>query len=246
MKILFSPSEAKNLSEIISEQEDFSFLDTLVLHHEGVKENVLKYLDILKQEDNVICKLFGVKKLGSILREMFLCANLAKTSKMEAIRLYSGVAYKALDFENLPFNAKEYILENVMIFSNLFGMVRAKDFLPFYKCNQHFKYEDFSLNELYDRLSSKIDLYLEDHKILDLRAEVYLKAYGLKNMHTRIEFLKNGKKVSHYAKYYRGIYLKELSMNPTLDCQDLIVEGLELIDKQTIKNANILFYEVRE
>ena len=45
----------------------------------------------------------------------------------KAILRYSGVAYKALDFYTLSSASKEYILDNTIIFSNLFGPVLACD-----------------------------------------------------------------------------------------------------------------------
>lgn len=246
MKILFSPSEGKNSTKIISKEDSFDFLDTLAVGGEELKENVFRYIEILSSEDSVLCKLFGSKNLNSksILDEMSLCSNMGKSSRTEAIRLYDGVAYKALDFSHLSSNSQEYIFKNVLIFSNLFGMVRADDGLPFYKYNQNFKSNDFGLAQLYKKLTPKIDRYLQDEKILDLRAEIYIKAYEIKGEHTRVEFFKNGKKVSHYAKYYRGIYLKELSEKQSDNLEDMQIKDLELIDVKHHKNITTLIYEV--
>lgn len=246
MKILFSPSEGKNSTKIISKEDSFDFLDTLAVGGEELKQNVFRYIEILSSEDSVLCKLFGSKNLNSksILDEMSLCSNMGKSSRIEAIRLYDGVAYKALDFSHLSSNSQEYIFKNVLIFSNLFGMVRADDGLPFYKYNQNFKYNDFGLAQFYKKLTPKIDRYLQDEKILDLRAEIYIKAYEIKGEHTRVEFLKNGKKVSHYAKYYRGIYLKELSEKQSDNLEDMQIKDLELIDVKHHKNITTLIYEV--
>ncbi|MDO7253036.1 peroxide stress protein YaaA [Helicobacter cappadocius] len=246
MKILFSPSEGKNLTKIISTKDNFEFLDALPLSTDIVKDNFLQYLEILKEDDNVISKLFGTKSLKSksLLDEMTLCLNIAKSSTQEAIRLYQGVAYKALDFPTLPDNAQKYILENVLIFSNLFGMIRAGDKLPFYKYNQNFKYGGFGVAQFYKKLAPMIDIYLENQKVLDLRAEIYIKAYPLKYEHTQIEFLKNGKKVSHYAKYYRGIYLKEISQKQCDKFEDIEIEGLKFVDTKHHKNTTILSYEI--
>lgn len=248
MKILFSPSEGKNLTKIISKEDNFDFLDTLAVGGEELRENIFRYLEILKLEDDVLCKLFGSKNLSSksILDEMAMCANMGKSSRIEAIRLYDGVAYKALDFDGLIQKSQEYIFENVLIFSNLFGMIRSDDRVPFYKYNQNFRYGDFGLVQFYKKLTPKIDRYLQDEKILDLRAEIYVKAYEIKGEHTRVEFLKNGKKVSHYAKYYRGIYLKELSQKQSENLQEMQIKDLELIDIKHHKNITTLIYEVHQ
>ncbi|PAF53171.1 hypothetical protein BKH42_07435 [Helicobacter sp. 13S00482-2] len=246
MKILFSPSEGKNLTKIISTQDNFDFLTQLPLPVNVLKENLLRYLDILKEDDNVICKLFGSKNLKSksILDEMVLSLNIGKTNTQEAINLYQGVAYKALGFQTLSLDAQKYIFDNVLIFSNLFGMVRAGDKLPFYKYNQNFKHDGFGVFELYKKLTPMIDKYLENQEILDLRAEIYIKAYPLKNKHTRIEFFKNQKKISHYAKYYRGIYLKEMSEKKPLKPECLKINGLELVEKKYHNDVLTLSYEI--
>lgn len=247
MKILFSPSEGKNPTEITSREDNFDFLDTLAVGGEELRENIFRYLEILKSEDSVLCKLFGSKNLNSksILDEMMMCANIGKSNRIQAINLYDGVAYKALDFSHLSGKSQEYIFENVLIFSNLFGMVRANDRLPFYKYNQNFRYSGFGLIELYKKLTPKIDAYLQDERILDLRAEIYIKAYEVKGEHTRVEFLKNEKKVSHYAKYYRGIYLRELSEKQSDDLENMQIKDLKLVDVKHHKNITTLVYEVQ-
>lgn len=246
MKILFSPSEGKKLTDIISTEDNFDFLDALAGGGEELRENIFRYLEILKSEDSVLCKLFGSKNLNSksILDEIMMSANIGKSNRIEAINLYDGVAYRALDFNHLPRESQEYIFKNVLIFSNLFGTVKADDRLPFYKYNQNFRYGDFGLVQLYKKLTPKIDRYLQNEKILDLRAEIYIKAYEIKTEHTRIEFLKNGKKVSHYAKYYRGIYLKELSQKQSDDLENMQIKDLKLVDVKHHKNITTFVYEV--
>ncbi|PAF42101.1 peroxide stress protein YaaA [Helicobacter sp. 11S02596-1] len=244
MKILFSPSEGKKTSQIISDKDNFTFLDHLASSGSVLSEHIARYREILSEDDSVVARLFGVKNLNSSLEELSLCTHLGKTSRMQAIRLYSGVAFKALDFDELPLEAQDFILKNVFIFSNLFGMVRSSDILPFYKCNQNFKFRDFNLCDFYQKLSPLLDKSLEGEKILDLRAEIYAKAYPIKSPHTRIEFLKNGKKVSHYAKHYRGVYLRELSLCPDSALEAIESEDLEFLGHKMLGNATILTYAV--
>lgn len=264
MKILLSPSEAKTIvnnkihirgksSESISQnfnQNNFDFLDILLCRGEILHENLRKYIEILRGQDEEICKLFGVKNLASskILDELTLCTQITQNSflstKIPAIELYAGVAYKALLFANLPPSAQDYILDNVFIFSNLFGMVRASDILPFYKYNQNFKNKDFSIMKLYKKLGHKIDKILLEEKILDLRSEIYIKAYKVKSSHTKVEFIKNNKKISHYAKHYRGLYLRAISLSPNTPLESLKVEGLTLVNTISYQNNTTLVYKI--
>ncbi|PAF48515.1 hypothetical protein BKH46_01005 [Helicobacter sp. 12S02634-8] len=262
MKILFSPSEGKRHTEISRAQADFSFLDDLPSKGEALRAHIARYRELLNQDDTIIAKMLGFKHLGSqgAMDELLLCTHLGKTSTIEAIRLYDGVSYKALDFENLPQRAQEYVLGHTLICSNLFGLVRASDKLAFYKCNQNFKFQDFSLQTLYKRLAPIIDVYLGDALILDLRAEIYIKAYPLKGRNIRIEFYQDGKKISHYAKYYRGLYLRALSLEMSslkgerieemeperieMQLERLEIQGARLAKKDSHHNTTTLVYQL--
>ncbi len=212
MKILFSPSEGKvkNL-EIL--EEDSKFLEALSFNFAKRESFVNLYLEVLqKAQDDVICKLFGAKKIA--IDELYQCRHLLQSQILRAIELYDGVAYKALDFANLQDKEQEYILQSTLIFSNLFGVLSARDKIPFYKFNQGYKSKDLSLALIYKSMQKELDCYFaSQEEILDLRAEIYIKAYPLKKPHVCVDFLKNGKKISHYAKHYRGVLLRALAQN---------------------------------
>jgi cytoplasmic iron level regulating protein YaaA (DUF328/UPF0246 family) len=53
---------------------------------------------------------------------------------MSALDRYSlGVMYKAMDFAGLPTGAQRRLLENGVIFSGLFGLLRPDDLIPNYR-----------------------------------------------------------------------------------------------------------------
>ena len=53
---------------------------------------------------------------------------------MSALDRYSpGVMYKSMDFAGLPTGAQRRLLENAIIFSGMFGLIRPDDLIPFYK-----------------------------------------------------------------------------------------------------------------
>ena len=77
--------------------------------------------------------LFGVK--GDNLEEA-IEANLAifKAPLMSALDRYSpGIMFKSMDFAGLPTGAQRRLLENAVIFSGLFGLLRPDDLIPEYK-----------------------------------------------------------------------------------------------------------------
>lgn len=60
--------------------------------------------------------------------------NVFKAPLMSALDRYSpGVMYKAMDFAGLPTGAQRRLLENAIIFSGLFGLLRPDDLIPNYR-----------------------------------------------------------------------------------------------------------------
>ena len=230
MKILFSPSEAKTAmsSNKFIDRGDFIFPNLYEKRCE-----ILKIYDDFLQKATVekISKLFGVKNL---IDEPSLRESLFKKGAVKAILRYDGVAYKHLDYRSLDSAAQEFIDKNTLIFSNLFGPVLAADALPEYKLKQGERIDGLNLEEFYrQNFSGEIDGWLGDDDILDLRAEFYEKFYRIRKPFATLKFLKNGKVVSHYAKAYRGIVLRQVAKNGIKNFDELCkmdIENLRLID----------------
>ena len=230
MKILFSPSEAKTAmsSNKFIDRGDFIFPNLYEKRCE-----ILKIYDDFLQKATVekISKLFGVKNL---IDEPSLRESLFKKGAVKAILRYDGVAYKHLDYRSLDSAAQEFIDKNTLIFSNLFGPVLAADALPEYKLKQSERIDGLNLEEFYrQNFSGEIDGWLGDDDILDLRAEFYEKFYRIRKPFATLKFLKNGKVVSHYAKAYRGIVLRQVAKNGIKNFDELCkmdIENLRLID----------------
>lgn len=242
MKILFSPSESKiNLQtkELIS-QDSFIFNElfqkrryVINLYNEFVKNAT----------DDELCKIFGLKQYDKNLRQ-----DIFKKGCIKAIQRYNGVAYSHLKYDTLDVKSQEYIDKNVLIFSNLFGAVLASDKVPDYKFKQGEKIGKFELERYYkDNFSNAIDNFLKDELILDLRAEFYNKFYEIKQEFFTFKFVKNSKIVSHYAKAYRGIVLKEMAIGQISSKDELInvkIDGLKLKDIKKIGLKNELLFEI--
>jgi len=230
MKILFSPSEAKTAvsSNKFIDRGDFIFPNLYEKRCE-----ILKIYDDFLQKATVekISKLFGVKNL---IDEPSLRESLLKKGAVKAILRYDGVAYKHLDYRSLDSAAQEFIDKNTLIFSNLFGPVLAADALPEYKLKQGERIDGLNLEEFYrQNFSGEIDGWLGDDDILDLRAEFYEKFYRIRKSFATFKFLKNGKVVSHYAKAYRGIVLRQVAQKGVKNFDELCkmdIENLRLID----------------
>ncbi|MBM0637353.1 peroxide stress protein YaaA [Campylobacter sp. VicNov18] len=237
MNILFSPSESKN--EICDQKainkNSFIFKELFDFRMQALE----KYEEIIKNSElKDLQELFGIKDEKEILK---FKQDLKAAPTQKAITLYNGVSYEYLNFKNLNEKSQNYILENTLIFSNLFGVVKASDTLPFYKYKQGAKLGNFAIEKFYkEHFSKALDLYLKDQELLDLRAEFYNKFYTPKQKFSTYKFIKNGKIISHFAKAYRGILLatsakiqaksnKDLLENlpSNLKLQEIQIKGLK-------------------
>lgn len=231
MKILFSPSEGKNipiLSSMMSER------------NAKIYERYLGFIQ--SSSESEIGKMMGYTKLSEITQALSLITLTPKLSY--AIELYSGVAYDALSYTTLQEDEKSWIDDQTLIFSNLFGAVSAKELLPFYKLKQGEGFADFGTKEIYQSQESELDRLLSGEFVLDLRAEFYKKLYMPKEHHFSMEFYKNGKKVSHFGKYYRGIVLRELAKCKGMEGIEQRLEqyGLHSEGSKNSKNCTTLTF----
>lgn len=209
MKILFSPSETKSDLSLNSAINEDSFCCKKL--YKKREEVIDRYQNILDSKDiNRLNKIFGLKDENKSFELAKINIKTAPTCK--AIQRYTGVAYDYLGYENLDAKQKEFIDSNVIIFSNLFGPILAKNNLPIYRLKQGATLEGFKTEEFYRKnFSQEIDKMLKNEFIIDLRAGFYEKFYKINLPYITMKFIKNGKVVSHWAKAYRGKILKELS-----------------------------------
>jgi len=244
MKILFSPSEAKSaLSTGLAINEKSFVFENL---YDKRAEILKRYDDFLKIADvNQISKLFGIKNLkdGDELRQSVFYKGVVK-----AVLRYDGVAYRHLAYKTLPEEAKKFIDENTMIFSNLFGPILAKNPLPEYKLKQGEKISGLNIENFYKKeFGDAIDKWLGDDDIIDLRAEFYEKFYNIKRPYTTFKFVKKGKAISHYAKAYRGAVLRLIALKTPKTADEIgkiKMENLRLIDVKKIGPKSEILLEI--
>lgn len=219
MKILFSPSETKISGGSDKKLDSSSFIFPELF--EKRLQILNSYNDFLSSASkDKLEKLFGTKKDDVIQKYK---TNLFSKPLLKAILRYEGVAYDYLDYKNLSKNEQSYIDKNVLIFSNLFGVIKADDEIPDYKLKQGESFNNLKIEEFYNsNFSPTLDLYLENEDILDLRAGFYEKFYKIKKPYVTMKFIKDGKVVSHFAKAYRGEVLKQMAKNSIENFDDLL------------------------
>lgn len=242
MIILFAPSEGKRDGGVLPPLNPY----TLIFPELYPKrcEVIKQYQKLLREgSDEELSELFGIKDSKEFERYKI---SFESAPTMKAIERYDGVAYDYLNYPVLSIEAKRYIDENVVLFSNLFGPVRAADPIPDYKLKQGSRIGTFAPEKFYkEHFSVALDTQIGDKEILDLRAGFYDKFYVPKTKTTTLKFLKEGKVVSHWAKAYRGIVLREAALHQIASIKGLLaldIEGLMLGEIiETKKNKEIIY-----
>ncbi|MEA3315791.1 MAG: peroxide stress protein YaaA, partial [Campylobacterota bacterium] len=159
MKILFSPSETKYKGGVQKKitKDSFIFLELYKYRLEAIKQ----YQDFIdKASNSELSKLFGTKKQDVI---DYYKGNLLEKDTKKVIQRYNGVAFDYLEYNQLNKIEQNYIDNNVMIFSNLFGPILCgDDGIPDYKLKQNEKLDKIALEKFYkNNFSDAIDNYLE-------------------------------------------------------------------------------------
>ena len=238
MKILFSPSEAKS---------DFKGPSTLHKNSFCFSNKFDERVSVLKKfttfitnmSDDSLQKIFGIKDINEChkLRDIDLFTSFT----CKAIKRYTGVAYKYLEFDTLQEKEKEFIQNNTIIFSNLFGPILANDEIPYYKFKQGESIDGFKPEQFYKKkFSQELDDYIQDELVIDLRAGFYEKFYKITQPYITMKFIKNGKVVSHWAKAYRGKVLRQLAKiqpNTIEEFEKINFDGLH-VEEILIKGLN--------
>ena len=237
MKVLFSPSETKTHFAHHPSIDEKSFVfPALYSKRLEVLNAYETYINLASMEN--LQKLFGIKDIKKA--EDLRLESLHHHFTCKAIERYDGVAYDYLAYNTLKADSQAWIDENVMIFSNLFGPILAKDLIPYYKLQQGESLDTFKPELFYkDHFSASIDQWIKDETILDLRAGFYEKFYTLKQPYITMKFLKTGKVVSHFAKAYRGKVLREIAHLKPIDEEAFLKIAFENLRIVEIKQNNL-------
>lgn len=245
MKILFSPSEIKTSLTYANPIHEKSFIFP---QYYTERTEVLRRYEAFLQDAffTELQKLFGIKNSDAV--QSFLDYSLFERLTCKAIERYDGVAYDCLSYATLDKPSQEWIDNHVLIFSNLFGPILAKDEIPTYKLQQGEALKTFKPEAFYkDHFTDAITYWLQNETILDLRAGFYEKFYTLCQPYITMKFLKKGKVVSHFAKAYRGEVLRKVAQLRPSSFEDLIqipFETLRIIEIKQSRFKQEFVYEI--
>lgn len=243
MKILLAPSETKKSGGT----ENFDIGSLLFETLTPLRTDLLhSYINILQKGDlQELSKMFGLKKESDILANK---KDIVHELTMKAVERYTGVAFDYLDYPHLSKEAKNYIDTHVILFSNLFGPIRASDMIPEYRLKQGSAVGEIKTDKFYYVHSAQLmEACLADEEVLDLRAGFYDKFYKPLKPYTTLKFIKEGKVVSHWAKAYRGIVLREIAIAGVDTIEEFMKLEIDGLSVQEILNKGIhteIIYEI--
>jgi len=243
MKILLAPAETKREGGNFSpySKENFYFQEFNTVRDEVVTS----YEEFLQKSTlEELSTWFGLKNVKECEK---YSSSIRKKPTLKAIQRYTGVAFDALDYDTLSVEQQKYCDENVVLFSNLFGPLRADDIIPDYKFKQGANLPNINVIVQYKTaIKDTLDNYL-GNEVIDLRAGFYDKFYKPSSPTITFKFLKEGKVVSHWAKHYRGRIVKELAQNNIKNFEQLMkleIKGLKLREIQEKKNIKTLIMDI--
>ena len=217
--ILLAPAEGKKTggNPFAPDMFDYRASDTFNYFNELNPER-RTLIDALHEfidnsDEETLHTLFGVK--GEYL-EGAITVNQAVYSAplMSALDRYSlGVMYKAMDFAGLPTGAQRRLLENGVIFSGLFGLLRPDDLIPNYRLRMDASLPGIGKISKYWRpqLSRLLNKTLADRFVWDLLPGSHREAWDDDHSYAQLVqvkfFVEEGgerKTVSHNVKPLRG------------------------------------------
>ncbi len=244
MKILLAPAEIKNEGGTKSPlcKENFKFQE-LFTYQEEILKLYENHIHTLSLEE--LSQWFGLKNLKEVEKYQ---QSVYTQPTMKAIQRYNGVAFDALEYASLPKQTQKYIDDNVILFSNLFGVLSASDLIPNYKYKQGAKLPNMVVEKYYnEKISSFLDEHLGD-EILDLRAGFYEKFYQPKQANVlTFKFIKEGKVISHWAKHYRGKLLRQIALHNIQNFSEFMsveFDDLKLLEIQEKRNVKLLILDI--
>lgn len=161
-------------------------------------------------------KLFGVK--GDALKEAVTAdLDIYDSPLMAAIDRYGpGVMYEAMEFTALPTGAQRRLLENGVIFSGMFGLLRPDDLIPNYRLRMDAAVEGIGRVSRYWRphLSPLLNRLLEGRVVWNLLPATHEDAWDDDRSYARMYRLKffreeggERKPITHGVKELRGNFV---------------------------------------
>ena len=243
MKIIFSPSKEMR-EENIFENKKIEFTESKFKD----KTNIL--IGILKEK--LLSEIENIMKLkGELLNKTYKdIQDYDKLKFIPAISMYYGVSFKELNLEDYSEKSLEYLKNNLLILSALYGILLTFDLVKKYRLDMTMSIID---KGLYNFWKKDINDYIsnilsKDEVLLNLASGEFSKLIDNKKISMiNIDFKeeKDGayKSVSTYSKKARGQFLNYLIKNQIANLEDIKkikLDGYSL-NKDLSDEKNLIF-----
>ena len=243
MKIIFSPSKEMR-EENIFENKKIEFTESKFKD----KTNIL--IGILKEKS--LSEIENIMKLkGELLNKTYKdIQDYDKLKFIPAISMYYGVSFKELNLEDYSEKSLEYLKNNLLILSALYGVLLAFDLVKKYRLDMTMLIID---KGLYNFWKKDVNDYIsnilsKDEVLLNLASGEFSKLIDNKKISMiNIDFKeeKDGtyKSVSTYSKKARGQFLNYLIKNQIANLEDIKkikLDGYSL-NKDLSDEKNLIF-----
>ena len=243
MKIIFSPSKEMR-EENIFENKKIEFTESKFKDKTNILIGILKEKSLSEIEN--IMKLKG-KLLNKTYKDI---QDYDKLKFIPAISMYYGVSFKELNLEDYSEKSLEYLKNNLLILSELYGILLAFDLVKKYRLDMTMSIID---KGLYNFWKKDINDYIsnilsKDEVLLNLASGEFSKLIDNKKISMiNIDFKeeKDGayKSVSTYSKKARGQFLNYLIKNQIANLEDIKkikLDGYSL-NKDLSDEKNLIF-----
>ena len=243
MKIIFSPSKEMR-EENIFENKKIEFTESKFKDKTNILIGILKEKSLSEIEN--IMKLKG-KLLNKTYKDI---QDYDKLKFIPAISMYYGVSFKELNLEDYSEKSLEYLKNNLLILSALYGVLLAFDLLKKYRLDMTMSIID---KGLYNFWKKDINDYIsnilsKDEVLLNLASSEFSKMIDSKKISIiNVDFKeeKDGayKSVSTYSKKARGQFLNYLIKNQIANLEDIKkikLDGYSL-NKDLSDEKNLIF-----
>ena len=165
MKIIISPSKGMNIN--ITENDSYN--KPMFLDEANYLANIIKKLSI-----DELSSYFKINK--KLAYEVYNYYQQFNNKIFPAIKLYDGVAYRALDYQSLDDDMKCYLNDRLLILSALYGILRPNDSISLYRLDFINNPFDFNLYKYWDIINN----YFSKELIINLASKEYSKMLNKK------------------------------------------------------------------
>ena len=221
MKIIFSPSKEMR-EENIFENKKIEFTESKFKDKTNILIGILKEKSLSEIEN--IMKLKG-KLLNKTYKDI---QDYDKLKFIPAISMYYGVSFKELNLEDYSEKSLEYLKNNLLILSALYGVSLAFDLLKKYRLDMTMSIIDKGLYNFWKKDINDyiLNILSKDEVLLNLASGEFSKMIDSKKISIiNVDFKeeKDGiyKSVSTYSKKARGQFLNYLVKNQIDNLEDI-------------------------